>query len=175
MPKYATNIMIAVLAVGIASATHATPKPRYHHHLDYRSTTIVCDHRGCSDRAKPTQNNTRGIMDANGNGVIVGRRPRGCPREYCGCEASLYLFGTIKRGLNLAYNWIREFPRAAPAPGMVAARHHHVMVLMRHVGGSEWLVHDGNSGGGLTREHVMSIRGYVIVDPHGSRTAEAAE
>jgi hypothetical protein len=27
------------------------------------------------------------------------------------------------------------------------------------------MVHDGNSGGGLTREHVVSIRGYVIVNP----------
>ncbi len=24
----------------------------------------------------------------------------------------------------------------------------------------------------MTREHVMSIRGYTIVDPHGSRSAE---
>jgi hypothetical protein len=30
-------------------------------------------------------------------------------------------------------------------------------------------VHDGNSGGGYTREHVRSIRGYVIVDPRAPR------
>jgi hypothetical protein len=32
-------------------------------------------------------------------------------------------------------------------------------------------VHDGNSGGGLTRDHVRSISGYIIVDPQGSRSA----
>jgi hypothetical protein len=39
---------------------------------------------------------------------------------------------------------------------------------MSHVEGNNWLVHDGNSGGGLTREHVRSIKGYVIVNPRGS-------
>jgi hypothetical protein len=57
------------------------------------------------------------------------------------------------------------------APGMAAARSGHVMILMSHVSGSDWLVHDGNSGGGLTREHVRSIRGYVIVDPNGNSVA----
>jgi hypothetical protein len=45
------------------------------------------------------------------------------------------------------------------------------MVLISHVSGSDWLVHDGNSGGGMTREHVRSIKGYVIVDPMASRVA----
>jgi hypothetical protein len=40
------------------------------------------------------------------------------------------------------------------------------MVLLRQVAGNLWLVHDGNSGNHLTREHVRSIRGYKIVDPH---------
>lgn len=102
--------------------------------------------------------------DANGN--VVGGRPAGCPHAFCGCEASLYLFGRIIPSLNLAANWIRKFPRAHPAPGMAAARRGHVMVLMQHVGGSDWLVHDGNSGGHKTREHVRSIKGYVIVDPN---------
>jgi hypothetical protein len=47
------------------------------------------------------------------------------------------------------------------------------MILMRQVDGKDWLVHDGNSGGRLTREHVRSISGYVIVDPHGARAASA--
>jgi len=107
-------------------------------------------------------------IDANGN--IVGRRPVGCPRNFCGCEASLYVFGAIRPELNLASNWIRKFPRTLPAPGMAAVRNHHVMVLRGHVDGSNWLVHDGNSGGGLTRDHVRSINGYTIVDPQGSRS-----
>jgi hypothetical protein len=109
--------------------------------------------------------------DANGT-TIIGGRPAACPYQYCGCEASIYLFGAIKRDLNLAANWIRKFPRAHPAPGMAAARRHHVMVLIRHVAGSKWFVHDGNSGKHLTREHVRSIAGYVIVDPR-ARLARA--
>ena len=51
---------------------------------------------------------------------------------------------------------------------MAAVRNHHVFVLMSHVGGSNWLVHDGNSGHGLIREHVRSISGYTVVDPKGT-------
>lgn len=102
---------------------------------------------------------------------VIGGRPAGCPYAFCGCEASRYVFGRIIPSLNLAANWIREFPRTSPAPGMAAARNHHVMVLISHVDGSNWLVHDGNSGHHLTREHVRSIVGYVIVDPHGGRMA----
>ena len=109
-------------------------------------------------------------MDANGNPgpTVISRRPDGCPHAFCGCEASLYLFGAIRADLNLASNWARKFPHTSPAPGMAAVRNHHVMVLMSHVEGSNWLVHDGNSGGGLTREHVVSISGYMIVNPRGA-------
>lgn len=107
-------------------------------------------------------------VDANGNvSRVIGGRPRGCPHAYCGCSASLYLFGRIIPSLNLAANWIRDFPRTLPAPRTVAARRHHVMVLLRHIDGDRWLVRDANSGRHLTRVHVRSIRGYVIVDPRG--------
>ncbi len=49
-------------------------------------------------------------------GQIIGGRPAGCPRRFCGCEASLYLFGVIKPELNLALNWVRKYPRTSPAP-----------------------------------------------------------
>ena len=107
---------------------------------------------------------SRKFTDSNGN--VIGGRPSGCPHRFCGCEASLYLFGRIIPDLNLAWNWVRKFPRATPGPLMAAARHGHVMVLISQVQGNDWLVHDGNSGGGLTREHVRSIKGYVIVDPN---------
>jgi hypothetical protein len=102
---------------------------------------------------------------------VIGHRPSGCPHRFCGCEASLYKFGKIIPDLNLASNWIRRFPRTVAGPGMAAARSGHVMILISHVSGSDWLVHDGNSGGGLTREHVRSIRGYVTVDPNGNSVA----
>jgi hypothetical protein len=132
---------------------------------------IACDERGCSDRAAAARAEARPVADANGNIAVIGGRPAGCPHRFCGCEASRYLFGEIRPDLNLASNWIRKFPRTAPAPGMAAARSGHVMILLSHVGGNDWLVHDGNSGGGLTRRHVRSIGGYVIVDPQGSRSA----
>lgn len=101
---------------------------------------------------------------ATGAGRIVGGRPRGCPRRYCGCGASLHIFGRVIPRLNLAANWLR-FPKAAPAPGMVAARRGHVFVLKRHIHGRVWLVWDANSGRGKTRVHPRSIAGFTIVDP----------
>ena len=98
---------------------------------------------------------------------VVGGRPAGCPNAFCGCEASLYKFGRIVPGLNLASNW-RRFPRAAPAPGMAAVRSGHVMILESQVSGNVWTVHDGNSGGHVTREHPRSLAGYTIVDPSGA-------
>ena len=98
---------------------------------------------------------------------IVGARPSGCPNAFCGCEASLYRFGRIIPELNLASNW-RRFPHAAPAPGMAAVRSGHVMILQQQVAGDVWYVHDGNSGGRVTREHPRSLAGYTIVDPNGA-------
>ncbi|MCG2645742.1 hypothetical protein L6639_42270 [Bradyrhizobium sp. WYCCWR 12678] len=99
-----------------------------------------------------------------GNGQVVGHRPAGCPRNFCGCGASIKVFGRIVPELNLASNWLR-FPRAAPAPGMVAARHGHVFVLEQHVNGDVWMAYDANSGGHATRVHERSIRGYTVVNP----------
>ena len=102
----------------------------------------------------------------------VGGRPSGCPRAFCGCEASLFRFGRIIPHLNLATNW-RRFPRAAPAPGMAAVRSGHIMILQQQVAGDIWYVHDGNSGGHVTREHPRSIAGYTIVDQSSASWAQA--
>jgi hypothetical protein len=168
MLRHLTIVLGALLLSTIVVAT-ADAKPR-HGHLRGQSP-IVCDQRGCSDHfAKTNVATTAFAMDANGNPgpAVISRRPDGCPHAFCGCEASLYLFGAIRADLNLASNWARKFPRTSPAPGMAAVRNHHVMVLMSHVEGNNWLVHDGNSGGGLTREHVLSISGYTIVNPRGT-------
>lgn len=169
--KNSILLIAAFLAITAASAAEARHRHAHHKRGAEIRAVITCDARGCSDRGDAAHAEVTPVVDANGNGAIVGRRPAGCPHAFCGCEASRYLFGEIRPELNLAANWIRKFPRTQPAPGMAAARNHHVMVLMSHVGGSDWLVHDGNSGGGLTREHVQSIRGYFIVDPNGSRSA----
>jgi hypothetical protein len=104
------------------------------------------------------------VGDNQSDERTVGGRPSGCPHSFCGCEASLFRFGRIIPQLNLATNW-RRFPRAAPAPGMAAVRSGHVMILQQQVAGDIWYVHDGNSGGHVTREHPRSISGYTIVDP----------
>lgn len=102
-------------------------------------------------------------------GQTLGGRPAGCPWRFCGCGASLHLFGRIIPALNLAANWLR-FPRAEPSPGMAAASRGHVFVLEQHIAGRMWLVHDSNSGRGRTRLHPRSIAGYQIVNPHGGRS-----
>jgi len=109
------------------------------------------------------------IADVSSTAVarVVGGRPAGCPSRFCGCVASLHLFGRIIPSLNLAANWLR-FPRAVPAPKMVAARRGHVFVLEQHISGDTWLVHDSNSGGHRTRLHARSIAGYAIVNPSGA-------
>ena len=98
---------------------------------------------------------------------IVSGRPSGCPRSFCGCGASLRVFGRIVPELNLAANWLR-FPRTSPAPGMVAARHGHVFVLEAHVEGDTWMAYDANSGGHATRIHPRSLRGYTVVNPRAA-------
>jgi len=99
--------------------------------------------------------------------AAVVAHPSGCPsRAFCGCGAAVRVFGAPVRSLWLAANWYR-FPRAAPAPGMVAVRRHHVFVLEANLGSGLWQVYDANSGGHATRIHARSIAGYVIVNPRG--------
>ena len=99
--------------------------------------------------------------------------PFPCPRvAFCGCGASVKVFGKPVRDLYLARNWYR-FPRTSPASGMVAVRRHHVFVLQHHVSGDVWMVYDANSGRRQTRVHHRSIAGWAIVNPHGSRMASA--
>lgn len=130
-----------------------------------------CDNDGRCVSFAPSSEFSRGKVRRSYDATVIGSRPAGCPHRFCGCEASLYLFGKIIPELNLAANWPRRFRRTYPAPRMAAARRGHVMVLISHVSGSDWLVHDGNSGGGKTRRHVRSIKGYVVVDPFSARMA----
>jgi hypothetical protein len=93
--------------------------------------------------------------------------PEGCPRVlFCGCGAAVEVFGKPIRSLWLAAKWL-DFPRADPAPGMVAARRGHVFVIKQVLGGGNVLAYDANSGGRRTRLHVRSLAGFVVVNPHG--------
>lgn len=100
--------------------------------------------------------------------------PPGCPPVlFCGCGASIEVFGRSIRDLWLVDNWFR-FPRAAPADGMVVLwPHRHIAVIRHYYGNGRALLYDANSGGGLTRVHVVDISNLVVVNPHpeGARHA----
>lgn len=151
MTRLLTLIIILCLLTTAAQASH-------HHRA-----TPACDGWFCGLGPAPTAK-THQFPALGRAGTVVGH-PSGCPgRAFCGCGASVRVFGHPVRSLYLAANWLR-FPRAAPAPGMAVARRHHVMVLESHVGGNDWLVYDANSGRHATRVHVRSIAGYTIVNP----------
>jgi hypothetical protein len=98
-------------------------------------------------------------------GTIIGARPAGCPHAYCGCGLRKYL-GLSDKRLNLARNWARLFPHeTAPRAGLAAVRSGHVMYIEGRSNDGQWIVRDYNSGGGLSRIHERSVRGYVFVDP----------
>ena len=160
MLRVITALALLVLAAGTAQARH------FHGRAPVPVT--ACDGwdvtQSCGLYATAPGWQTRQRVPQAARGAVVAH-PAGCPaRAFCGCGASVRVFGRPVRGLYLAAAWLR-FPRAAHAPGMVAARSHHVMVLEQHVSGDDWLVYDANSGGHATRLHVRSIRGYAIVNP----------
>ncbi|CCD86185.1 conserved exported protein of unknown function [Bradyrhizobium sp. ORS 285] len=160
--------VVLVVAALLALSVQAEARPRHHHHSSYHHHSA---HHRYSYRHHSYMNAMASIPSEArvGEARVVGGRPSGCPHAFCGCEASLYTFGRVIPELNLAANW-RRFPRAMPAPGMAAVRSGHVMILQQQVAGNVWLVHDGNSGGHVTREHPRSIAGYTIVNPRGGST-----
>lgn len=96
--------------------------------------------------------------------------PMGCPHTlFCGCGVARHL-GLRDRSLWLAGNWLR-FPRAAAAPGMVAARHGHVFAIIRVIRPGLVLAYDPNSGGHRTRVHERSLAGFIVVNPRRGRHA----
>ena len=164
-------IAVAIL-FAIPSLASATPK----HRPKDRPTAqaeIVCDRQGCRSNTEVNSGPASGFRHAPAvsySGRVVAH-PEGCPwRQFCGCGASIRVFGRSIRSLWLAAAWFK-FPRATPAPGMAAVRNHHVMVLESHVSGDVWTVYDANSGGHQTRVHQRSIAGYVIVNPRASQVA----
>ena len=101
---------------------------------------------------------------AEGGVTIIGGRPAGCHHRYCGCGLARYL-GLNDPRLNLAWNWARLFPKAHAGPGMAVVWRGHVALIVSMAGEREALLRDYNSGGGLSRLHVRSIAGAVVVNP----------
>lgn len=126
-----------VAAIVLACMIAATPALARHHHTRQLESSQIVSH------------------------------PHGCPlRAFCGCGVAVKVFGRPIRELFLAANWFK-FPRAHPAPGMVAVRNHHVMYIVAYDGNGNATVYDPNSGGHKTRVHSRSLAGYRIVNPNG--------
>jgi len=164
---------IAALAA-ITLALVASAEARPHKARSAAPAIITCNEQGCSDRVTdytPALNKRIRNARIETEGAVVGGRPAGCPHRYCGCGVSLKVFGKIIPKLNLALNWKIIFPRTEPAAGMVAARSGHVFYIMSVVDAQTVVAYDPNSGGGRTRVHTVSLRGYTVVNPHGSKLA----
>lgn len=114
------------------------------------------------------------VVYSTDQGQILGGRPSGCPHAFCGCGTSIHVFGRIIPELNLASNWLR-FPRAYPAPGMVAVRNHHVFAIESVNGDGTVVAYDPNSGGHATRLHTVSLSGYSVRDPRGASIGRSRE
>ena len=156
--------IVALLALrGAASAAPGCLPVDYQRGLCVSRAAIVSP--AAPARAREVLNRLTVPSTRTVSPATVQPHPAGCPsRAFCGCGASVRLFGRPVRELYLAANWLK-FPRAAPAPGMAAARPGHVFVLEQHVRDDVWLVYDANSGGRQTRLHERSVRGYAIVNP----------
>lgn len=151
---------VCILLSIIAFTLSISPAEARHHHQRHHGARHGVHH--AHHHSRHHRHYATASYDA---GTVIGGRPEGCPHAFCGCGASLYLFGRIIEPLNRAAEWIDRFPRAIASPGMAAARRHHVMVLMEHRGGDVWLVHDSNYGH-RTLVHERHISGYVIVNPN---------
>ena len=175
-------VLVASVFVVISSSASDARPSRLSINVSECNVTMPCDFSGSQTRGgriasysreahgfaqRAISHRTEMSGVNGGGGQVVGGRPAGCPRTFCGCGASIRVFGRIVPGLNLAANWLR-FPRTSPAPGMVAARRGHVFVLEQHVKGDTWMAYDANSGGRATRIHARSLRGYTVVNPRGA-------
>lgn len=152
-------------------------------YAEARPNIITCNQQGCSDNIAVQQNHNDGFKTTKGHrakavrfnrasnarsgGVSYLPHPPGCPRRaFCACGAAVEIFGKAVRSLWPTRAWLK-FPRTSPAPQMAAVKPGHMFVLKSHVEGNLWLVNDYNSGGHMSRQHVRSIDGYTIVNPHG--------
>ena len=166
--------LVAMICLFGLFATQADARHRRHYERQVSTShSIICDQWGCRGGERAT--NARRVvrtarMDSNGGETFLPH-PAGCPgRQFCGCGASVRIFGHPVRSLFLASNW-GKFPSASPGPGMAAYRSGHVFVIESVNSDGSVLASDYNSGGHMSRRHTVSLRGYRVVNPHGGRYA----
>jgi hypothetical protein len=161
------KLVVFFLALFLVSPAYAHQRHIKHHAKVAVPQIIVCNQQGCSDRVVPfagSVNETRYVSYQSGT---VVPNVEGCPRiAFCGCSVSVRVFGHPVRSLYPARAY-GKFPSGAIAAGNVAYRAHHVFYIESVVDGSTVMAYDPNSGGHLTRIHLVSLHGYRIVNPHG--------
>lgn len=178
--KYLFGILLACF---VCNAAEARGHHHYQHHARVHRYAASYHTRGHSVRIahRHLRVPTHRRFASYDSGTIVGH-PSGCPsRLFCGCGAAVEVFHSAahvmtiagrRMNLWLAAEWLRfqHVPQSMAQPGMVAASHGHVFVLRENLGDGRWRIYDANSGGGLTRVHVIDARTlarYTVVNPHG--------
>ena len=176
--------MIKIMAVAVfclvATTSGMSAKPRYNYqpipdrhavegsYWSFFSSRIA----PASKKVKTTQSKLRSArkkpsLRAARIAPMIVAHPSGCPRvKFCGCGASLKIYGKRIRSLYLARNWLK-FPASTPGPGRVAVKSGHVFVILKDLGSNRVLAYDANSGGRKTRIHVRSLAGFSVRDPRG--------
>lgn len=178
---FAVTIAAFVLPLMIAQPAHATK--RHHRHAAVATAYSTAPNRQGEylpiGQASAASTRTVRTRVASSDEGVIGGRPAGCPHAYCGCGVANKVFGSGVRfvkyngkKLNLwwAPDWF-NFPRATPGAGMVAVRYGHVRLILTANGDGTAVFYDPNSGGGLTRIHTDSLRGYTVVNPNVAQVA----
>lgn len=176
--KIITTLSAAILVAGMIAQPAAAARYKHRAFKNADNCVMTNDgHRFCGEAAtakRASRNNTAAAASyasADQSATIIGGRPSDCPHAYCGCGLRKFL-GLDDARLNLAANWARFFQHeSTPRAGLAAVRSHHVMYLESSAGDGQWLVRDYNSGGGLSRLHVRSLRGYTLVNPRSQVAA----
>ena len=149
------------LACLFAGSAHAAPR-QVNTGLSYCAADQT--YRATCGQAETRPTGRARVNTGYAEAQIIGGRPAGCPKAYCGCGLARYL-GINDARLNLAWNWARLFPKAHAGPGMAVVWRHHVALIESMTGDGVARLRDYNSGGGLSRLHVRSIAGAVVVNP----------
>jgi len=153
------RVLLALLLVLAASPGEARPYRQHYHPHHFR----------LHQQPRQWHQQPSGYVWTRASAGQVVPHPAGCPRRlFCACGVSVKVFGRAIPALFSTAAWLR-FPRAAPGPGMVATNHRHAFAILENRGNGRVLAYDANSGGGLTRIHEVSLRGYTIVNPHGGK------
>lgn len=162
-------IILVLTCLFMTTSAEARQHHRHHHyrHIHVAQTVPTVNFfEGLFSAPRPTTAKTPSARRDSSGSVTMLPHPSGCPtRAFCGCGASVAVFGRSVRTLWLASAWFK-YPPTSPASGMVAVRRHHVFVLRQHIEGDTWLVEDYNSGRHASRLHPRRIAGYSIRNPH---------